>query len=91
MRKLVLLLALASLGAHAGCAGALTVTQREALLQRLRDQGNVAKNAVRARDEAKSALSEARGLGPRDYDLATLAFIESETAELIADVRSALR
>jgi hypothetical protein len=65
-----------------GCgAAALTPRQRAALLQRISDQGEVAKAAVRARDAARGGKA----------DSATIDFISSETAALVADVGSALR
>ena len=76
MKRLVLLFVLVGCGAPP-----LTPKQRAALLQRIRDQGNVATAAVKARDAA-------RGQTP---DTATLAFVSSETDALVRDVGDALR
>lgn len=84
-RLAVLVLALA------GCAPPLTPLQRSALLQRVRDQGAVATAAIRARDEARDEMREARGLKPIGYDRATLDFVQAENADLVASVNSSLR
>lgn len=83
-------LAVALLGLT-GCAGSLSEVQRELLLKRIRDVGDVAKAAVRERDDAEDELAIAKGRQPRGSDRATLAWIDSETGDTIAAVRSNLR
>lgn len=75
-----------------GCsAPPLSPQQRSALIQRVRDSGEVGINAVRARDRAFSALAAATGKtdpGPSD---GTIAFLRGENAALCSDVAASLR
>lgn len=76
----------------AGCgAPQLTVAQRDALVRRVRDLGDVATNAVIARDAARDDVARAAGKTPAGVDLATLAFVTSETALLASDVAASVR
>lgn len=76
----------------AGCgAPPLTAAQRDALVRRVRDLGDVAANAVVARDAARDDVARAAGKTPAGADLATLAFVASETALLASDVAASVR